>query len=184
MIRGNVIRNNNTEVNPMNGGSGINIYDPYMIQTTRIEDNWIEGNLWGITVVGGAVVNIGKTDDPTAEDYNPGNNTFYNNGFDGNVYDLYNNSTNTVYAQGNFWKTAMTQDESGIENVIFHKNDDASLGEVIFNNWKTEDATAIRQAESDCSSSAIYTINGVRVNEMQKGVNIIRRGGKTMKVIR
>ena len=184
VIRGNVIRNNNTEVNPMNGGSGINIYDPYMIQTTRIEDNWIEGNLWGITVVGGAVVNIGKTDDPTAEDYNPGNNTFYNNGFDGNVYDLYNNSTNTVYAQGNFWKTAMTQDESGIENVIFHKNDDASLGEVIFNNWKTEDATAIRQAESDCSSSAIYTINGVRVNEMQKGVNIIRRGGKTMKVIR
>jgi hypothetical protein len=184
VIRGNVIRNNNTEVNPMNGGSGINIYDPYMIQTTRIEDNWIEGNLWGITVVGGAVVNIGKTDDPTAEDYNPGNNTFYNNGFDGNVYDLYNNSTNTVYAQGNFWKTAMTQDESGIENVIFHKNDDASLGEVIFNNWKTEDATAIQQAESDCSSSAIYSINGVRVNEMQKGVNIIRRGGKTMKVIR
>lgn len=184
VIRGNVIRNNNTEVNPMNGGSGINIYDPYMIQTTRIEDNWIEGNLWGITVVGGAVVNIGKTDDPTAEDYNPGNNTFYNNGFDGNVYDLYNNSTNTVYAQGNFWKTAMTQDESGIENVIFHKNDDASLGEVIFNNWKTEDATAIRQAESDCLSSAIYSINGVRVNEMQKGVNIIRRGGKTMKVIR
>ena len=184
VIRGNVIRNNNTEVNPMNGGSGINIYDPYMIQTTRIEDNWIEGNLWGITVVGGAVVNIGKTDDPTAEDYNPGNNTFYNNGFDGNVYDLYNNSTNTVYAQGNYWKTAMTQDESGIENVIFHKNDDASLGEVIFNNWKTEDATAIGQTELNCLPTVIYNINGVRVNEMQKGVNIIRRGGKTMKVIR
>ena len=80
----------------MNGGSGINIYDPYMIQTTRIEDNWIEGNLWGITVVGGAEVNIGKTDDPNADDYNPGNNTFYNNGFDGVVYDLYNNSPNII----------------------------------------------------------------------------------------
>ena len=85
VIRGNMIRNNNTEVNPMNGGSGINVYDPYMVQTTRIEDNWIEGNLWGITVVGGAEVNVGKTADPAAADYNPGNNTFYNNGFDGAI---------------------------------------------------------------------------------------------------
>lgn len=184
VIRGNMIRNNNTEVNPMNGGSGINIYDPYMIQTTRIEDNWIEGNLWGITVVGGAEVNIGKTDDPNADDYNPGNNTFYNNGFDGVVYDLYNNSSNTVFAQGNYWKTAITQDEEGIENVIFHQKDDARLGEVIFTNWKTEDATAVKSVDVKGSPSAIYNMNGIRVSEMQKGVNIIRRDGKTIKVIR
>ncbi len=184
IIRGNLIRNNNTEVNPMNGGSGINVYDPYMIQTTRIEDNWIEGNLWGITVVGGAEVNVGKTADPTSADYNPGNNTFYNNGFDGTVYDLYNNSANTVYAQGNYWKTAATQDAQGIEAVVFHKNDDAKLGEVIFSGWNTEDHTAIEHAEADAVVTEVYSMNGVRLSRMQKGVNIVRSNGQTKKIVR
>ena len=184
IIRGNLIRNNNTEVNPMNGGSGINVYDPYMIQTTRIEDNWIEGNLWGITVVGGAEVNVGKTADPTSADYNPGNNTFYNNGFDGTVYDLYNNSANTVYAQGNYWKTAATQDAQGIEAVVFHKNDDAKLGEVIFSGWNTEDHTAIEHAEADAVVTEVYSMDGVRLSRMQKGVNIVRSNGKTKRIVR
>ena len=184
VIRGNMIRNNNTEVNPMNGGSGINVYDPYMVQTTRIEDNWIEGNLWGITVVGGAEVNVGKTADPAAADYNPGNNTFYNNGFDGAIYDLYNNSSNTVYAQGNYWKTAATQDANGIEAVVFHMNDDAKLGEVIFSDWKTEDHTAVEHVEDDATLTEVYSLNGVRLDGMQKGVNIVRSNGKMKKIVR
>ena len=184
VIRGNMIRNNNTEVNPMNGGSGINVYDPYMVQTTRIEDNWIEGNLWGITVVGGAEVNVGKTADPAAADYNPGNNTFYNNGFDGAIYDLYNNSSNTVYAQGNYWKTAATQDANGIEAVVFHMNDDAKLGEVIFSDWKTEDHTAVEHVEADATLTEVYSLNGVRLDGMQKGVNIVRSNGKMKKIVR
>ena len=184
VIRGNMIRNNNTEVNPMNGGSGINVYDPYMVQTTRIEDNWIEGNLWGITVVGGAEVNVGKTADPAAADYNPGNNTFYNNGFDGAIYDLYNNSSNTVYAQGNYWKTAATQDANGIEAVVFHMNDDAKLGEVIFSDWKTEDHTAVEHVEADATLTEVYSLNGERLDGMQKGVNIVRSNGKMKKIVR
>ena len=184
VIRGNMIRNNNTEVNPMNGGSGINVYDPYMVQTTRIEDNWIEGNLWGITVVGGAEVNVGKTADPAAADYNPGNNTFYNNGFDGAIYDLYNNSSNTVYAQGNYWKTSATQNANGIEAVVFHMNDDAKLGEVIFSDWKTEDHTAVEHVEADATLTEVYSLNGVRLDGMQKGVNIVRSNGKMKKIVR
>lgn len=48
---------------------------------------------------GGRCVNVGKTEDSNAADYNPGLNVFLNNGFGGTIYDLYNNSANTVYAQ-------------------------------------------------------------------------------------
>ena len=181
----NVIRNNNTEVNPMNGGSGINVYDPYGMQQTRIEGNYIEGNLWGITVVGAKEVNVGKTD-ADAPDYNPGRNTFLNNGFGGAVYDLYNNSANTVYAQGNYWKTAVTQDAQGIEDVIFHKVDNASLGEVIFTPWITDDQTLVESVDvaAPAEDGAVYGINGVRRSEWQKGINLVRRNGKVIKVIR
>lgn len=85
----------------------------------------------GQTVIGGGNVNIGKTEDSSAEDYNPGGNVFVDNGNGGVLYDLYNNGQNTIYAQGNKWNVA-EQTEELIETVITHKNDNASLGEVIF----------------------------------------------------
>mgnify|MGYP001083043245 CR=1 FL=1 len=130
-IKGNKIIDNKYETNAMNGGSGISIYDSNYVQNTVITGNQIEDNLWGITVIGGGNVNIGKTDDMNADDYNPGENTFLNNGNNGVLYDLYNNGTNTIYAQGNQWNVEK-QTEELIESVIFHKNDNASLGEVIF----------------------------------------------------
>ncbi len=131
-IINNVMIDNKYETNPMNGGSGISIYDTSYAQDVYVEGNHIEGSLWGITVIGGKNVNIGKTEVPsTADDYNPGKNVFINNGNGGVLYDLYNNGSNTIYAQGNTWNVAnQTADE--IETVIFHKNDDASLGEVIY----------------------------------------------------
>lgn len=127
-IKNNIIVNNNHETNPNNGGSGINIYDPYKTQSTIITGNYIEGNLWGITIIGGRDVNVGKTENKNAADYNPGLNVFLNNGFGGTIYDLYNNSGNTVYAQGNHWKSVATQDRESIETVVFHKNDNSALG--------------------------------------------------------
>ena len=115
----------------MNGGSGISIYDSANKQTCYVEGNYIEGNLWGVTVIGCGNVNMGKTEDKTAADYNPGRNVFKNNGNSDVPYDLYNNSAYTVYAQGNIWSVA-TQDEASIETVIFHQKDNSSLGEVIF----------------------------------------------------
>ena len=127
----NEIVDNKYESNAMNGGSGISIYDSNYNQTAVITGNHIEGNLWGITVIGGGNVNIGKTEDSSAEDYNPGGNVFVDNGNGGVLYDLYNNGQNTIYAQGNKWNVA-EQTEELIETVITHKNDIASLGEVIF----------------------------------------------------
>jgi len=132
VIRRNKLVNNCHESNPMNGGSGINLYDPSFKQILRIEGNHIEGSLWGITIVGGKSANIGRTDvDASDPNYNAGGNTFSNNGNNGTPYDLYNNSANIVYAQGNTWACDhQTADE--IEQVIFHKADNASLGEVIY----------------------------------------------------
>ena len=131
LIGGNYLLNNNFESNPMQGGSGINITDANGNAIAMITGNHIEGHFWGISIIGGKEINVGKTEDPTAADYNPGRNVFINNGCNGQLYDLYNNSAKTVYAQGNTWNVEV-QDAEHIEQVIFHKVDDESLGEVIF----------------------------------------------------
>ena len=131
-ILNNTIVENKYETNPMNGGSGISIYDASKTATVYVSGNHIEDNLWGITIIGGKDVNIGKVADPTAADYNPGGNVFKNNGNNGTIYDLYNNTQNTVYAQGNRWESVDEQTEEKIETVIYHKHDNADLGEVIF----------------------------------------------------
>lgn len=132
-IEDNVIVNNHFESNPNIGGSGINITDAKGVANAFIRGNLITGSYWGVTVIGTTTtaVNMGKTDDPEAADYNPGQNVLRDNGVDGVPYDLYNNSPATVYAQGNVWGvTKQTADQ--IATVIFDKNDDANLGEVIF----------------------------------------------------
>lgn len=165
VIKNNVIVGNKYETNANNGGSGINIYDPYKTQMAVISGNYIEDNLWGITVIGGRDVNIGKTEDKDASDYNPGQNVFFNNGNGGMIYDLYNNSDNTVYAQGNYWKSVDKQDRESIETVVFHKNDNSSLGEVIFMPALEEEPTAVDNVieSGDMKYVEIYTVNGVKV---------------------
>lgn len=129
--------NNDRETNANNGGSGISIYDPYYKTRARISNNRIEGNLWGITVIGGGDINLGcieKDSQPVGEDdeeYCSGENIFVNNGNGGLIYDLYNNGLSTIYAQNNCWNT-LHQTAEEIEQVITHHHDDVSLGEVIF----------------------------------------------------
>ena len=185
IVRNNTLINNNTETNPMNGGSGINVYDPTLKQKTMITGNYIEGSLWGVTVIGGESVNCGRIDvDETDENYNIGGNTFYNNGCYNAIYDLYNNSANTVYAQNNYWKTAATQDAEAIEACIYHRTDDATLGEVIFTPFAIEDVTSIEEAKADTQQAeAIYSLGGARLSSLQKGINIVKTGNKTIKVI-
>ena len=180
VIKDNDIVNNKFETNPNNGGSGISLYDPYMMQTAMITGNRIERSLWGITIIGCGEVNVGKTQvEPTAEDYNAGNNIFVDNGNNGIPYDLYNNSANTVYAQGNIWSVAV-QDSVSIENVIFHKNDLASLGEVIYMPAGETENISMPLA-TDTSQDIIYDLHGMRYENsatLPKGIYIIN--GKKM----
>ena len=184
VIKGNTIVNNKFEANPYLGGSGINLSDSYYKQKAVITGNRIERNLWGITVIGCGDVNLGKTEvDVSAPDYNPGNNVFKDNGNGGTPYDLYNNSTNTVYAQGNYWSVPV-QDAENIETVIFHKNDFPSLGEVIY--LPAGNTVGIHSARLEKHApKGIYRVDGSRVSEatlptLPHGIYIIN-GKKTVR---
>ena len=160
-ILNNTMIDNHYETNPNNGGSCISIYDSSSSSNIYIEGNWMEGGLWGITVPSGAPnINLGKVEDPEAEDYNPGNNTFLNNGFDGTYCDLYNNGTATIYAQGNTWNVAV-QDEESIEQVIYHQVDDPSKGLVIFMPAHQETPSAIEKISATQGNNLYYNLMGL-----------------------
>jgi len=121
VIRGNEIVNNNTQNQPMLGGSGINFFGSETNQSLVL-GNIISGNLWGITIQGSAQPNFGQLE---GEPFNPGANTFMNNGNEDEIYDLYNNTPNPIMAQNNYWGT---NNPDTVEMNIFHQHDDPSLG--------------------------------------------------------
>ena len=160
--------NNRYETNPMNGGSGISLYDPYQQTNAVLTGNHIEGSLWGVTVIGCKEVNLGCLDKNIA--YNPGGNVFKDNGNEGQLYDLYNNSANTVYAQGNTWNVA-EQTAEQIETVIYHKHDAPSLGEVIY--WPAATSSDVKEIKKDGRNAVFFDLQGRKYATPQKGINII-----------
>jgi parallel beta-helix repeat protein len=138
-IKGNILEDNNTENNPMTGGSGINITAPAGNVHAIITENKISGHLWGITLVGntsnfsaGPTANIGNISVPENDpEYNIGHNIFFNNGNGGELYDLYNNNPNDVMAQNNNWGVP-EQTEELIRTVIQDKFNNSNYGTVTF----------------------------------------------------
>ena len=122
VIERNQFVDNHYEDNPMNGGSGISIYGINENNKAVLRNNIITGNLWGITVINAADVNLGIEDDW-------GHNQIHDNGNGGVVYDLYNNSTCDIMAVGNNWGTSNGR---LIEEHIVHQTDDPSLGLVTY----------------------------------------------------
>ncbi len=167
-IKDCTLLNNHYETNPMNGGSGISLYDPYLQTKAIISGNHIEGSLWGVTIIGCQDVNLGCLNE--GENYNPGGNVFKNNGNNGELYDLYNNSTLTVYAQNNTWNVS-EQTKEQIESVIFHKHDNASLGEVIF--MPAANTTGIKGITIDKKNDSIFDLQGRKTTATQKGIYIV-----------
>jgi len=54
-----------------------------------------------------------------------GNNSIYDNGNEGEIYNLYNNTSVDYDAKYNYWGSI---DPAEVEDGIFHQNDDESLG--------------------------------------------------------
>lgn len=134
----NILLNNNTETNPNNGGSGINVTAPAGNVDLYASGNTIDGHLWGVTLIGnvtsntGPACNFGNISVPeTDAAYNSGLNIFHNNGNNNTLYDFYNNSPVDVMAQNNTWNAAV-QDSASIETVIVHKSDNTQYGAVTF----------------------------------------------------
>ncbi len=125
-ITDNVIEDNNSQGDPMLGGSGINLFSTNMIY---VSNNQIRRNLWGITLQGTAQINLGSDDDAN---YNPGGNVFSENENGGATYALFNNTANPVDALHNCWIEGQESTAEDVEGVISHIVDDSSLGEVFF----------------------------------------------------
>lgn len=181
VIRNNVMIDNCYETNANNGGSCVSIYDSSSSANIYMEGNWMEGGLWGITVPTGApTINLGKVEDPEAEDYNPGNNTFVNNGNGGVLYDLFNNGTATIWAQGNTWNVA-EQTEEQIEQVIYHQVDDPSKGLVIYMPAKAP-STAVEEINAAQQADGLYyNLMGMPM-ETPNAPGIYIKGGKKILV--
>ncbi len=125
-IRNNIIEDNNTQNIPLQGGSGISLNTSSGIMEVIASGNEIRRNLWGITVIGTASINLGDDVD------NIGENIFSENGNEGELYALYNNTSNTLLAKNNCWIEGQVNTLADAEAVIFHQADDGSLGEVIY----------------------------------------------------
>lgn len=121
VIKNNEILNNNTQGDPMLGGSGINFYGNSTNQSL-VSGNLIKGNLWGITIQNAAMPNLGQLEGSII---NPGMNSFYDNGNSGEIYDLYNNTPNPIMAEYNDWGT---MNPDSVEMHVFHQPDNPALG--------------------------------------------------------
>lgn len=134
-IRNNTITNNNTQNLPNLGGSGISLNSATDSQNIIARNNYIANNLWGITLLGEASIDLG-TDASTDK----GNNIFSENGNNGGTFSLYNNTDNTIQAIWNCWEEGVSfSSPEDVEPYIFHQADDASLGEVIFDPFDCAD---------------------------------------------
>jgi hypothetical protein len=138
VIRGNVIDSNNIQGLPLLGGSGIN-FNGNSTLTAIVARNLIRGNLWGITIQTSAKPDLGNLSNSDTSD--DGFNQIYRNSNTDTVYDLYNNTPDSIKAENNYWGT---ENLDTIEAHIFHKPDNPALGFVDYlpiymptgvNNW-------------------------------------------------
>ncbi|WP_296151610.1 T9SS type A sorting domain-containing protein [uncultured Flavobacterium sp.] len=152
-IRGNIIEDNNTENLPNSGGSGISLSASATspIMNVIASGNQIRGNLWGITVIGQARINLGNTD---LGNLNEGKNVFSNNGNGGAIYALYNNTAFPIIAMNNCWiEGNNSPTPQQVEDVIWHQVDTATLGLVTFTPYGCE---ALSVPEKSISKLSIY----------------------------
>ena len=166
VIEGNQFIDNNHEDDPMNGGSGISIYGTSVNNKAILRNNVITGNLWGITAIYLHDIDLGTEDDW-------GRNEIHDNGNSGEVYDLYNNSACDIMAVGNDWGSIYIE---RIEDHIYHKNDDPSLGLVTYIPYVGYEGIEEILEDNILKDNLYYTLEGrclgVKLPEGYKGVYI------------
>jgi parallel beta-helix repeat protein len=128
VVRNNRIENNTRNPNPLQAGSGINVNSSgSAVAAPIITGNFIKGNLWGVTIQGTAQPNLGDLSNTNPDD--DGRNTFIDNLQGITNYALYNNTSNTIRAQNNFWGTT---DLALIQERIWGAGDVQNPPTVIF----------------------------------------------------
>ena len=186
VMEGNTVLNNKYIANPNQGGSGINITcnstGEGIVAKAYMKGNHIEGNIWGVTIIGSATsvdINAGKLVeeetrrvlDPSEEDYNPGENEFVDNiGTDDYPHcDWFNNTPALSYAQGNFWSVEV-QDEEHISQNIYTMDGTTESVSFMPAGGTT---TAITDVKSDVKQiSGRYNLLGQPVDANYRGIVI------------
>jgi parallel beta-helix repeat protein len=125
IIRGNTIDSNNIQGIPSQGGSGLNFVGSGI--NAKVSKNIIRWNLWGVTLQSSAAPVFGDLS-ISDTNYNGLNYIFYNSN-SGLFYDFYNNTSQPIKAENNYWGTGNLD---SIEAHIFHQVDSAALGFVDF----------------------------------------------------
>ena len=124
-INNNTIDSCNTQGSPSLGGSGLNFAGAWTTSSVICTRNTIRWNLWGVTIQNTAKPNLG--DLTSSDTTDKGLNIIYGNGNTGVIYDLYNNTPDTIKAENNFWGTPLID---SVEAHIFHQPDNPALGYV------------------------------------------------------
>lgn len=163
-ISNNILTNNNVETDPLNGGSGINLYGN---GTFKIEKNQIRGSLWGITLVSTTTADLGGGSLGSV-----GENIFKDNGNGGQLYAVYNNTPNAVSATNNCWREGELSDDAMVEQVIFHQTDNASLGLVNFKPYLCGQPLATNENTTIKNSIYPNPSNGTFTFDVEKSGNI------------
>ncbi|MCC2547499.1 T9SS type A sorting domain-containing protein [Hymenobacter sp. BT175] len=143
----NLVENNNTNPSALTGGSGLN-FQGDRTQRGTVARNIIRGNLWGVTLqkpsptaLRGPRISFGNPANLSTDTADVGLNQLFNNGNGGQVYDLYNNTPDSVMARNNWWGTAVA---AVVETHIYHKADEATLGFVDYLPLRTQGPLAAR----------------------------------------
>lgn len=169
LIMDNILEDNDAETNPNNGGSGISLYNTPLVE---VRGNEIRRNLWGITLIGTAVADLGTEEEP-------GNNIFSENGNGGEIYALYNNTTNTVSALYNCWIEGQQSTYEEVEAVITHSADDDSLGEVSFDPFECGVMSVVDLGNNSFKIYPNPAKNNIIIESQEKGaVRIYDLNGK------
>ncbi len=148
IIKGNIIEDNDSQNLPNSGGSGISL--SATSDQLYLTQNQIRRNLWGITLLSNAQVNLGSD---VPGNINPGLNVFKDNGNGGNLYALFNNTPNTIQAKFNCWRETELSTDSMVESVISHQADDPALGPVVF---KPYNCAVLSTVETKAVKTSIY----------------------------
>lgn len=190
-IENNTVLNNRYIADPNLGGSGINITcnatGDGILAKAYLRGNHIEGNIWGVTIIGTNVdINAGKivdgvtgeAIDPSADDFNPGENVFVNNSGTSDYphCDWFNNTITPSYAQGNTWDVEV-QDEEHIAQNVYTISD---MGVVY--TIPAAESVAITDVKSDeaVKRTGRYNILGQPVGDNYHGI-VIENGKKVVK---
>lgn len=160
VVTGNTVINNNIQNDPQQGGSGLNFYGTLNTNQALVSRNIIRGNLWGVTIQGNAQPNLGSNGRNREI---TGNNIIEGNGNGGQLFALYNNTSNTIQAQFNFWGTT---DLDEVRSGIFGRNQNSDLGTVNFENiWMPTDIIQSFHFEIEKNEEEFDKFEGVIDNQ-------------------